>query len=182
MWKNFIKVTIRSISKNKTFNVINIAGLAIGLASAIFIILYIISETSYDRFNEQSADICRLYMDAKMAGSEIKTASNASIMGPTFHAEIPEIEKFCRFDFARNRLMWSKPDNKFLENHILYADSTFFDVFTLNLLEGDPATCLDEPNTILISESKLDQYFPEGNPIGRTIAMNDDSTLYRGPE
>ena len=56
--------------------------------------------------------------------------------------------------------MWSEPDNKFLENHILYADSTLFDVFTLNLLEGDPATCLDEPNTILISESKLDQYFP----------------------
>ncbi|MCK4749012.1 MAG: ABC transporter permease, partial [Bacteroidales bacterium] len=121
MWKNFFRVTIRSISKNKAFNVINIAGLAIGLASAIFIILYIISETSYDRFNERSTDICRLYMEGKMSGSEIITASNSPIMGPTLHEEIPEIEKFCRFDFARNRLMWADPDNKFLEGHIMYA-------------------------------------------------------------
>ncbi len=179
MWKNFLRVTVRSINKNKVFNVINISGLAIGLASAILIILYITSETSYDRFNERSEDIYRLYMEAKMAGSEIKGAWNSPVMGPTFHEEIPEIEKFCRFDFANNRLMWSNPENKFLEGHIMYADSTFFEVFTIDLLEGDPSTCLDEPNTILISESKLDQYFPEGNPIGKSIAMNNDSTLYR---
>jgi len=179
MWKNFIKVTIRSIKKNKLFNIINIAGLAIGLASAIFILLYIISETSYDRFNERADDIYRLYMDGKMAGSEILAAANAPIMGPTMAEEIPEIEKFCRFDFAWNRLMWTNTDNKYLENHIMYVDSTFFEVFTFDLLEGDPLTCLDEPNTILISASKLDQYFPEGNPIGKSIAMDNDSILYR---
>jgi putative ABC transport system permease protein len=179
MWKNFIRITIRSINKNKAFNVINISGLAIGLASSIFIILYIISETSYDRFNERSADICRLYLEGKMSGSEIITASNAPIMGPTLHEQIPEIEKFCRFDFARNRLMWANPDDKYLEGHIMYADSTFFEVFTFDLLEGDPFTCLDEPNSILISASKLDQYFPEGDPIGKSIAMNNDSTLFR---
>ena len=179
MWKNFIRVTIRSINKNKTFNVINIAGLAIGLASAIFIILYIFSETSYDRFHERSADIYRIYLDGKMADSEIKGAWCAPIMGPVFHEEIPEIEKYCRFDFAKNRLMWSSPENKYLEGRVMYADSTFFEIFTIELLEGDPYTCLDEPNTILISESKLDQYFPEGNPIGKSIAMNNDSTLFR---
>ena len=66
MWKNYFVVTLRSIKKNKLFNLINIAGLAIGLASAIFIILYIISETSYDRFHEKSADIYRLYLDGKI--------------------------------------------------------------------------------------------------------------------
>jgi putative ABC transport system permease protein len=179
MWKNFIKVTIRSISKNKAFNAINISGLAIGLASAIFIMLYIISETSYDRFHERSADIYRMYLDAKMAGSEFKSASNAPIFGPTFHEEIPEIENYCRFDFTSNRLMWSNPENKYLEGNIMYADSSFFEIFTIDLLEGDPATCLDEPNTILISESKLDQYFPEGDPIGKSIAMNNESNVYR---
>jgi putative ABC transport system permease protein len=179
MWKNFFRVTVRSISKNKAFNVINISGLAIGLASAIFIILYIISETSYDRFNERSADIYRLYLNAKLAGEEFKGAWNSPIFGPTFHEEIPEIENYCRFDFANNRLMWTDPASKFLENHIMYADSTFFEVFTIRLLQGDPSTCLDEPNTILISESKLRQYFPEGSPIGKSVAMNDDSTLYR---
>jgi len=179
MWRNFIRVTIRSISKNKAFNSINIAGLAIGLASAIFIILYIISETSYDKFNERSADIYRLYMDGKMAGEEFRGAWVSPITGPAFHEEIPEIENFCRFDWANNRLMWVDPANKYLENQLLYADSTFFEVFTIALLQGDPHTCLDEPNTLVLTESKALQYFPEGDPIGKSIAMNDDSTLYR---
>ncbi len=179
MWKNFLRVTIRSISKNKAFNVINISGLAIGLASAIFIILYIISETGYDRFHDRSTDIYRLYLDGKMAGEEFKGAWNSPIFGPTFNEEIPEIENFCRMDFANNRLMWVDPANKYLEGHLLYADSTFFEVFTINLLEGDPSTCLDEPNTILLSETKVLQYFPEGDPLGKSIAMNNDSTLYR---
>ena len=179
MWKNFIRVTIRSISKNKAFNAINIAGLAIGLASAIFIILYIVSETSYDKFHERSADIYRLYLEGKMAGEEFTGAWNSPIFGPTFHEEIPEIEKFCRFWTQNNLLMWVDPANKYLENSILYVDSSFFEVFSLKLLEGDPATCLDEPNTILLAESKVKQYFPEGEPIGKSIAMNDDSTLFR---
>ncbi len=179
MWRNFLRVTVRSINKNIAFNVINIAGLAIGLASAIFIILYIISETSYDRFHERSADIYRLYLDGKMAGEEFKGAWNSPIFGPTFYEEIPEIENFCRFDFANNQLMWVDPSNKYLEGHLMYADSTFFEVFTIDLLEGDPATCLDEPNAIILSESKARQYFPEGEAIGKSIAMNNDSTLYR---
>ena len=178
MWKNFIRVTLRSIGKNKAFNAINIAGLAIGLASAIFIILYIISETSYDRFNTRSADIYRLYMEGKMAGEEFKGAWNAPIYGPTFYEEIPEIENFCRFDFRNNQLTWVNPDNKFLENRIMLADSSFFEIFSIRLLEGDPSTCLDEPMSILLSESKAAQYFPEGDPIGKSIAMDNESNLY----
>ena len=178
MWKNFIRVTLRSIGKNKAFNAINIAGLAIGLASAIFIILYIISETSYDRFNARSADIYRLYMEGKMAGEEFKGAWNAPIYGPTFYEEIPEIENFCRFDFRNNQLTWVNPDNKFLENRIMLADSSFFEIFSIKLLEGDPSTCLDEPMSILLSESKAAQYFPEGDPIGKSIAMDNESNLF----
>jgi putative ABC transport system permease protein len=143
MWKNFFRVTLRSLRKNRAFNVINIAGLAIGLASAIFIILYIISETSYDRFHERSADIYRLYLDGKISGQEVKGAWNSPTFGPAFMEEIPEIENYCRFDFADNRLLWVDPASKYLENHIMYADSTFFELFTIDLLEGDPATCLD---------------------------------------
>ena len=178
MWRNFLRVTIRSISKNKLFNIINIAGLAIGLASAIFIILYIISETSYDKFNERSADIYRLYVDGKMTGEEFKGAWNSPVFGPTFHEEIPDIEAFCRFDFRSNQLVWVTPDDKILEDRILLADSTFFDLFSIRLLEGDPATCLDEPYTILISESKVAHYFPEGDPIGKSLVMNDESNIF----
>ncbi len=179
MWRNFFRVTLRSIKKNKAFNVINIAGLAIGLASAIFIILYIISETSYDRFNERSADIYRLYIDGKMTGEEFKGAWNSPITGPTLYEEIPEIENFCRFDFRGNQLVWVDPDNKNLEDRILLADSSFFEVFTINLLQGDPATCLDEPQTILLTASKVAQYFPEGDPIGKSIFMDNETNLFR---
>ncbi len=179
MWRNFIRVTLRNLNKNKAFNVINISGLAIGLASAIFIILYIMSETSYDRFNDRAEDIYRLYIKGKMAGEEFTGAWNSPIAGPTFYEEIPEIENFCRFDYYNNMLMWAEPDKKYLEQTILLADSTFFDIFSIRLLVGDPATCLDEPKTILLSESKAKQYFPEGDPIGKSIAMNNESDLYR---
>jgi putative ABC transport system permease protein len=179
MWKNYFRVTIRNISKNKAFNAINMAGLAIGLASAIFIILYIINETSYDKFNERAKDIYRLYISGKMAGEEFTGAWNSPVAGPTFYEQIPEIENFCRFDFYGNMLLWVEPDNKFLEESVMLADSTFFEVFSIQLLEGDPATCLDEPHTIVISESKVKQYFPDGDPIGKSIALNSDSELYR---
>jgi len=179
MWRNFIRVTVRNLNKNKAFNVINISGLAIGLASAIFIIMYIISETSYDRFNERGENIYRLYLEGKMAGEEFKGAWGNPMMGPTFYDEIPEIENFCRFDFYNNRMMWTNPDDKFLENNIMLADSSFFEIFSIKLLEGDPATCLAEPKTIVLSESKANQYFPNGDALGNSIAMNNESNLFR---
>jgi len=179
MWKNFFVVTLRSIKKNKLFNLINIAGLAIGLASAIFIILYIISESSYDRFHENSANIYRICLDGKMAGEEFKGAYTSPVTATVFKDEIPEIENYCRFNYNNNLLMWVDPASKYLEDLVLYADSSFFEVFTIELIQGDPATCLTEPNTILLSEEKVDQYFPEGDPIGKSIAMNNDSSLYR---
>ncbi len=179
MWKNFLRVTVRNIRKNTAFNAINIAGLAIGLASAILIILYIVNENSYDRFNAKARDIYRLYISGKMAGEEFTGAWNSPVSGPTFYEQIPEIENFCRFDFYSDMLLWTDPENKFLEKSVMLADSTFFDIFSIRLLEGDPKTCLDEPHTIVISESKVPQYFPEGNPIGKSIALNNETELYR---
>ena len=179
MWKNFFRVTWRNLGKNRAFNGINIAGLAIGLASSIFIILYIINEMSYDRFNERAVDIYRLYLKGKMTGEEFMGAWNSPVAGPTFHEQIPEIENFCRMDFWGNQLMWTDPEHKFMENAVMLTDSTFFDVFSIRLLEGDPSTCLDEPNTILLSKSKAEQYFPGSDPLGRSIAMNEESNLFR---
>ena len=156
MWKNFIRVTFRSLRKN----------------------LSIVSETSYDRFHTRSADMYRLYLHGKMAGEEFKGAWNSPIFGPTFHEEIPDIENFCRFHSESNLLVWATPDNKYLENSLLYADSTFFEIFSIKLLEGDPATCLDEPNGILLSESKVKQFFPDGEAMGKSLSLNDEENLY----
>jgi putative ABC transport system permease protein len=179
MWKNFLRIALRNLNNNKAFNAINIAGLAIGLATAIFIILYIKNETSFDRFNENGGEIYRLYIEGKMAGQEFKGAWGNPNYGPTFYEEIPEIENFCRFDFYSNQLMWKDPDTKYLENGVMLADSSFFEMFSIRLLDGDPATCLSEPFTIVLSESKAKQYFPEGDAIGSSVAMNSESKLFR---
>jgi len=178
MWRNYVKITLRNLAKNRVFNLINISGLAIGLASSIFIILYIVNELNYDRFHENSENMYRMYLDGKLAGQEIKGAWNSPIFGPTFYEEMPEIRNFCRFDFWDNQLMYSDPANKQLENCILLADSTFFDVFDIVLYDGDPATALDEPHSIILSASKVKQYFPEGDPLGKAITMNEDTTYY----
>jgi putative ABC transport system permease protein len=178
MWRNYIKITLRNLAKNRVFNLINISGLAIGLASSIFIILYIVNELSYDRFHENSKNIYRMYIDGKMAGQELKGAWNSPIFGPTFYEEMPEITNFCRLDFWDKQLMYSDPVNKQLENCILLADSTFFAVFSFDLLEGDPETALDEPHSIILSESKVKQYFPDGDPMGKAIILNNDTAYY----
>ena len=160
MWKNFLRITLRNLNKNKAFNVINIAGVAMGVSTTIFLILYSKNETSYDRFHDNGGEIYRLYIEGQMAGQEFIGAWGNSNYGPTFYEEIPEIVNFCRFDFYSNQLMWEDPDTKYLENGIMLADSTFFDMFSIRLLEGDPSTCLSEPHTIVLSESKAAQYFP----------------------
>lgn len=179
MWKNFFVVTLRSLKKNKLFNLINVAGLAIGLASAIFIILFIITETSYDKFHKYAADTYRICLDGKMADEEFRGAYTSPVTAPVFTDEIPEVEKFCRFHYQSNLLIWADPADKYLENTVLFADSTFFEIFSMQLLEGNTATCLTEPRTILLTESKAAQYFPEGNPVGKTLALNLESNLYR---
>ncbi|MFZ5939417.1 MAG: ABC transporter permease [Bacteroidota bacterium] len=178
MWKNYIVVTLRNLARNRSFNLINISGLALGLASAILIMLFIFNELRYDRFNTNAKQIYRLYVDGKMANEEFKGAWNAPVFGPTFYEEIPEVVNFCRFDFWNNQLMWSNPEKKFLENHVQFADSTFFQVFSIKLLQGDPNTALKAPNSILLSESKASIYFPGENPLGKAVYMNNDSSVY----
>ena len=178
MWKNFFIVAIRNLRRNKAFNLINISGLAIGLASSIFIILYIVNEVNYDRFHVQGKQMYRLYLDGKIAGEELKGAWNSAVFGPTFYAEVPEIKKYCRFDMGGNDLMWSRADDKHLENSLLYADSTFFDVFSFELLEGDPATCLKEPHSVLLTKETASRYFPDGDAMGKAIYMNSDDNIF----
>jgi len=178
MWRNYILVTLRSLTKNRFFNLINISGLALGLASAILIILFIFNELRFDRFNTQAKQIYRIYVDGKMANEEFKGAWNSPVFGPTFFEEIPEVINFCRFDFRDNQLIWANPEKKYLENHIQYADSTFFQVFTIKMLQGDPDNALKAPNSILLSESKANLYFPGENPLGKSLYINNDTSVY----
>ena len=94
MWRNFFTVALRNISKNKVFTLINVSGLAIGLASSILILLFIFKELSFDRFHEQRTRIYRLYIDGVIGDQTFRGAWTSMVMAPTFPEEIPEIENF----------------------------------------------------------------------------------------
>ncbi len=177
MWRNFFTVALRNIGKNKVFTLINISGLAIGMASSILILMFILKELSYDRFHENRDRIHRLYIDGVMGEQTFRGAWTSMIMAPTFTNEIPEIEKFVRFDVYNQRLIWYDGE-KHIEDHFLFADSTIFDIFSINFLRGDPTTALSRSNSVVITEEKARLYFGDRDPLGLMLSVNRDSNYY----
>ena len=177
MWKNFFTVALRNISKNKVFTLINISGLAIGLASSILILMFVLKELSYDRFHGHSDRIYRLYIDGVMGDQTFRGAWTSMIMAPTFTDEIAEIENFVRFDVYNQLLIWHDRE-KYIEDHFLFADPSIFDIFDINFIRGDPATALSSSNSIVITQEKATLYFGEADPMGQPLYVNRDNNYY----
>ncbi|MBN1132172.1 MAG: ABC transporter permease, partial [Bacteroidales bacterium] len=177
MWKNFFRVALRNIRKSRTFTIINIAGMAISMASAILIILFIVSELSFDRFHENRERIHRLYIDINIGEQTYKGAWTSMVMAPTFTWEIPEIENFTRFDVWNQQLIWFE-DKKYIEDNFMFADSSVFDIFSVNFVRGVPETALTKPRSIVITREKANQYFGDRDPLGLPLTINSDSNIY----
>jgi putative ABC transport system permease protein len=177
MWRNFFKVALRNISHNKVFTLINVSGLAIGLASSILILLFVVKEVSFDRFNENRQRIHRLYIDGVMGEQSFRGAWTSMVMAPTFAEEIPEIENYVRFDVYNQCQIWYEGE-RHMEDHFLFADPSIFDVFSINLIKGDAATALLNPNSIVITEEKARLYFGDMDPLGQALHVNNDSNFY----
>jgi putative ABC transport system permease protein len=164
-------------SKNKIFTLINVSGLAIGLASSILILLFIIREISFDRFHTHSDRIYRLYIDGGIGEQTFRGAWTSMIMAPTFAEEIPEIENYVRFDVFNQQLIWSG-ESKRIEDHFLFADSSIFDIFSIRFIQGDPETALTLPKSVVITSEKAREYFGESDPLGSALSVNRDSNFY----
>ena len=177
MYPNLIKVALRNMWRQKGYAFINIAGLAIGLAVSILILLYVIFEKSYDRFNVNSDNIYRIYTDGRMGDSEFKGPNSSVACSPTYYEEIPEVINFTRFDRSQNVLI-RNGDRTYLENNFLWADSGFFEIFSIPLLKGEPSRVLKEPRSMVISESTARKYFGNEDPVGRILEVSSDSVEY----
>ena len=180
MLKNYIKIAWRNLLKNKTFSVINIVGLASGLACFILIALYVADELSYDRFHEKGDRIYRINTDIVFGGNKLHLAVNCDPMGATLKRDYPQVEEYVRF-FDPMGIKRLKKGNEYIrETNTVYADSTLFSVFTLPALEGDTKTALNEPNSVVISEKAAQKYFGTTNAIGKFIAEGDEAKdLYK---
>jgi putative ABC transport system permease protein len=180
MLKNYLKVAWRNLLKNKTFSLINIIGLASGLACFILIALYVADELSYDRFNEKAGRIYRIHADIVFGGNKLHLAVASDPMGSALKKDYPQVEEYVRFFNSSGSKLIKKGDQYINENNVVHADSTLFDVFTLPLIAGDGKTALNDPNTVVISESAAKKYFGTTDVIGKSIETNDNgSTLYK---
>jgi len=177
MFRNFIKLAFRNIIRQRSYVFINVIGLAVGLACSICIALFVIHELSFDSFNEKKDRIYRMNIHGKMAGSELNGAWTCTPLGPTMVEELPEVLTMVRFDKWSETVVKYK-DRSFVEDGMMLADSTFFDIFSIPLIQGDPDKVLTTPRTLVLTQSAVKKYFGSEDPIGKMLKVGTDTILY----
>lgn len=172
MFRNDLKIAFRNIRKHRGYAFINISGLAVGLTLCILIALYIQFEFSFDRFHEHYRRICRVEEDWGELGGHI--AFSNTPLGPTLKRDYPEIVEYVRLsDMTGSQLLMVDDTKRFYEEGGWWTESSFFRIFSFSLIEGDPSVVLDEPYSIVLSESLADKYFPDQDPIGQVLRLDD---------
>jgi putative ABC transport system permease protein len=168
MLRNYIKIAFRNLLKNKVFTAINIFGLAIGIATCLIIMLFVQNELSYDRFNEKADRIVRIVFKANINGGKIYEANVMPPTAQTLKNDYPEVQDATRLrNFGKARVML---DNKLINDATLaYADSNFFNVFSIPFLKGNPKTALNQPNLLVLSKKTAERFFGNEDPLGKTI-------------
>jgi putative ABC transport system permease protein len=177
MFTNLIKHSLRSFKRQRAYIVINILGLSIGIACSLLIALYVINESSYDKYNEKKDRIYRTILNGKIGGQEVTIATSPAIMGPTFINDFPEIEDFLRMT-SRGPTVLEYNSQTFTEEDLMEADSSFFNFFTIPVLKGDVKNLLNAPHRVVLSESTAKRIFGNENPIDKPIKIGTDTVRY----
>jgi putative ABC transport system permease protein len=172
MIKNYLKSALRNIKRHKGYAFINIAGLAIGMACCILILMYITTELSYDRYHVNADRIFRLGLDANMGGMNVATPISNVPSAPTLIQAYPEVIDAARIRTVSKRAVQYE-DKVFFENGILYADNSIFQVFSFPLTKGDPDTALNPAYTVVLTEETAQRYFGNDNPMGKVLKYNN---------
>jgi putative ABC transport system permease protein len=172
MLKNYLKISVRNLLKNKLFSSINIAGLAIGMACSILILLWVQDELSYDKFFKDSGSIFRVNWDYKWNGNEGIGPGTPPPLAAKLINEIPEVTAATRI-FPVQPMTMRYEDKFFNEDKIFGADSNFFNFFNFKLLSGNPKTALTEPNSVILTESIAKKYFGNESALGKIIFIGD---------
>ncbi len=173
MIAHYVKTTARSISRAKLFSFINVLGLAVGMAACLLILYYVTFERSYDRFHGNSGRIYRLrYERTAEDGTAVRFASCTPPAADFIRGAYPDVESIARIVRHRAVVSLKDRDVKFTEDRMYFAEPDFFEIFDFPFAEGDPLQGIRSPSTAFISQSTARKYFGDGNPIGRTIAVD----------
>ncbi len=178
MIKNYIRTAFRNLINNKSSSIINIIGLTIGLCSCILIGIYIRNELNYDKFQVNGNRIFRVIMEYAFNGSPTSKKGNFTSMkvAPVLRRKFPAVQEAVRMDKFPTVVRYR---NQLLnEQKFLYADSSFFRVFSLPLLKGNPSTALNAPHQVVLTKTTAERYFGKENPIGKILNLDTDESQY----
>lgn len=175
MIKNYLIIGFRSLRKHRFYSLINISGLALGLAACLLLVAWVTHELSYDEFHTNANRIYRSSLEYSFGGQTAKTAVSPTALLPLLERNFPEVESGVRlYNPARwNPFVIRKGENVFQEEKFFYADSTFFQVFSFALLHGNPREALTNPNTVILTQSMAKKYFGDEDAMGKTIQVNN---------
>jgi len=172
MIKNTFRLALRNVFKHKGFAILNITGLAVGLTASLLIVLWILDELSYEKFNLNAENIYRVEEDQFYSGERYHVTVTPHPSGPVWKEKIPEIREQTRIN-RLPRILFRQNEIVFFESSIIAADSGLFKVFTMPLTLGDPETVLNSPHSIVLSEKLAAKYFGDVNPMGKTLTLEN---------
>ena len=167
MLKNFIKIAFRNLKKYRTYSFINILGLAVGIGCALLIALHVVDELSYENFHEKADRIYRVVLEEYIGSS--------SPLAPALKRNLPEIEETVLIDnfTRRSKKLFSTSEKRIYEERFILAEPSIFQVFSFSLLRGDPETALNNPNSIVLTETTAKKYFGEDDPMGKIMTLEN---------
>ena len=172
---NQLKFALRNLWRNKFYSVINIGGLAVGIAVSMLILVFVAHELSFDRFHKNASTIYRVKVSFKFGDQEMQGTGMSAYMGPALKESTAGVKDYVRMytSFNEKLAFKSDADHIFYEKRFVLADPSYFKVFSFPFLQGDPRTALDQPGKIVVSESIAKKYFGDSDVLGRTITLNN---------
>lgn len=179
MWKQSLKIAIRNLFKQKLFTAINIFGLAIGLAGSLLISVFVWNELSYESMHDKADDIYRIAVQFGTTGDAMILSGAMPALGPAAKEELPEVEEFTRVVLDRNAPIVHN-ENEFTESKFFLADPSILELFNINVIEKVDDSPLSDPFDLIISQSAVEKYFGNENPIGRVLQYRDQSLKITG--
>jgi putative ABC transport system permease protein len=172
MFQNYFKIAVRTIFKYRVFSIVNILGLAFGVAISIVIYDFIGQELSYDKYHQYHNNIYRVNTKGKAFETSFNSALTPYLLAEEMKSNIPEVTETARVLIGSHKKV-SYNDTHFSARKFYYADPSFFKIFTVPIIKGDPENLLDEEYTVVITEETAERYFGEEDPIGKTIYLDN---------
>ncbi len=177
MFKNNLKIAWRSLKKQSFFTLLNIFGLAIGIAGATLISLYVVDEMNHDNMFNDADRIYRIDTDIKFGGVEMKASEAAAPMAAAMQRDFPQVEQTVRFRTRGSALVRPVSEQaNAKEAKVTFADATFFRFFGIDVTTGDAKTALSEPNTLVLTKTAAEKYFGQENVLGKRLLLNNTDT------